>query len=293
MVEVVAQMRLDALTVEASRCLADAGIPHLLLKGPTTAQWLYDPPRLYRDVDLLIQAKDARAATDSLRLAGIAAPVAGAMGEEAHHSQLLTTPHGLELDLHVALPSAPLPTPADEQQLWSAIAAQIKPFTVQGFDVPAFGFPGRCVVIALHSLSALADSQAVEDLDRARRLAGNDVWAQALVLAAELGVERRVQSALDFADNGHDPEALPLENRLLVRGASGAYQLQRLAHLPLPQLPCRVWAEIFPSPGFMRYGHPEFTSQRDLARAYLVRLLRLTRKLPSQLVILFRELRKG
>ena len=48
------QIRLDLLAVAASAALAADGVPNALLKGPTTARWLYDPPRPYRDVDLLV-----------------------------------------------------------------------------------------------------------------------------------------------------------------------------------------------------------------------------------------------
>src|SRR5688500_1357109 len=60
---------IDKVTVEVARALHAAGIPHLLLKGPAIAGWLYDRTevRAYGDTDLLIPHECWEAATGVLQ----------------------------------------------------------------------------------------------------------------------------------------------------------------------------------------------------------------------------------
>ncbi|MHA3704649.1 nucleotidyltransferase family protein, partial [Jatrophihabitans sp. YIM 134969] len=169
------QLRLDLLAVEASRVLSRADVPHALLKGPTTALWLYDEPRAYRDVDLLVPTSRAVRAAAVLADAGVAHPAAGRWGEEAEHSRLLVSPHGDELDLHVALPG----TAPDGDRLWTALAPHVVPFPVPDTGVvPALDTPARVLVLALHALAAGPhETTPADDLRRARAQAPASDWA--------------------------------------------------------------------------------------------------------------------
>ena len=53
---VMRKMRMDLAIAEVVEALREAGIPCILLKGPSTARWLYDPGELrtYIDIDLLV-----------------------------------------------------------------------------------------------------------------------------------------------------------------------------------------------------------------------------------------------
>src|ERR1700749_375013 len=99
------RLRLDLLSVQACDALAVAGIPHVLLKGPSTALWLYDPPRSYNDVDLMVPLSRVIEAAHALEAAGVASASAGRVGEEAEHSYLLISPEGFEVDVHISLPT--------------------------------------------------------------------------------------------------------------------------------------------------------------------------------------------
>ena len=152
------QMRLDLLAVRASRALAQASVPHALIKGPTTARWLYDPPRSYRDVDILVPRSRAEDAVNTLVTADVAHPRAGGLGEEASHSHLLISPPGFELDLHVTLPSLSSPPDGAPDHMWRILSAHLEPFDIDGADVPSLDAPARYLVLALHCLASPGES---------------------------------------------------------------------------------------------------------------------------------------
>lgn len=278
---VVQQMRLDRLAVQASQCLAAAGVPHVLLKGPTTARWLYDRLRPYNDVDLLVPPESAKRAVLALADAGIARPAAGLLGEEASHSWLLVSADGFEVDLHVTLPM--LGTSAMRARSgWALMAERVVDFELDGFSVPALDEAGRCLVVALHALGNRgADEKSLEDLRRARTMASEATWEKARTLSAELGVQPLLDAGLTLVEAGALPEDLPLDVRLRLEGRGGSFQLERLLGLaPREKVPA-LWRELFPSAGFMRYRQPALASRLALAAAYTVRLWRIARALPG------------
>jgi len=282
---VVQQMRLDELALEASSCLQLAGVPHVLLKGPTTARWLYSPPRPYVDVDLLLPLTAVPSAVHVLEAAGIASASAGRVGETASHSLLMHTPGGLELDLHVTLPMLP---PAyggqDRDRVWLVLADHHEPFLLEGRPVPALDAPGRCLVLALHALgNGFRGAQSLEDLRRSRTLADRDTWSAAEDLAARLGVLPLLQAGITLVEPGPLPAGLPPDVRMRLEG-HGAYifQLERLANAPRRELPRLVLRELCPSPGFMRHDDPARTqTSTALLLAYLRRWRTLSGELPG------------
>ena len=66
--------------------------------------WLYDPPRPYRYVDLLVPATRLRESVAVIERVGLAAASAGRVGEEAAHSLVMISRDSFELDLHLTLP---------------------------------------------------------------------------------------------------------------------------------------------------------------------------------------------
>ena len=93
------RLELDLLAVAACESLERAGIPHVLIKGPSTSLWLYDPPRPYHDVDLLVPSSYLAAAATALREDGIAGGALGATGAEGSHSHTLTTARSYEVEI--------------------------------------------------------------------------------------------------------------------------------------------------------------------------------------------------
>lgn len=276
LVREVQRLVLDVLAADVSGCLERAGIPHALLKGPSTANWLYDPPRGYVDVDVLVplsRVSEVRGALESERLAYAHA---GGIGEEAQHSLLMLSPTGIEVDLHISLPAMP---PAGDG-VWEVLAPHVEILDLGFGTVPALDEPARCLVLALHALGNLPNSQAAEDLRRALAVTTRDHWHEALELARALKVEDLFLAGLSAGDG--NSSVVSRRAYLYVTGApSEALALQRFRDADLRDLPKLLWREIFPTVGFMRYAHSQAEGQAALARMYLVRWRKIGANLPS------------
>lgn len=126
---VVHNMRVDLLTRNVSTAFAAAGIPHVLLEGPTTSSWLYEPPRAYADVDILLRLADMEKSRRVVTDRGLATVMGGGVGEEASHSLVMQAPSGIELDLHLALPMLKADT-ADT--VWAVLQQHVVDFDIDG-----------------------------------------------------------------------------------------------------------------------------------------------------------------
>lgn len=278
---VVRQLKLDHLAITASKALSARAVPHALLKGATTSHWLYDPPREYRDVDLLVPGSQLDAAVTVLVEAAVVSAVHGRLGEEGDHSLVLVSAMGAELDLHVALPSL-TPEPGSDA-LWDALQPHVEPFDIDGRAVPALDLTARCVVLALHVVASGRHSEQVrEDFRRARRAVGYEDWAAARGLAGRLGVSAHFDGAEALVD-GVPLDAVPAEVRLRLSGGSAsAIQLSRLRTLPLHRVPGALWREAFPSKAFLARMFPAVAAgDMSLTKARVLRLGRLLRSVPQ------------
>ncbi len=276
-VEVEAErLRLDVLAVQLSESLTRSGVPHVLLKGPSTATWLYDPPRRYQDVDLLVPLSQVERAADVLALAGLATSRSGELGEEAPHSWLLHSREGFEVDLHISLPAMP----ADGDRLWRALEPHHQLLTLDVGDVPALDEVGRCLVLSLHCLMTPI-GKPLEDLRRAHRAVDGETWAEVDALADDLGVRDLVLAGLSRI--GDATPALSRRARLHLGDApEAAFGLERLARARRRDLPQLVWQELIPSRGFMAHDlRLSDLRGRALAAAHLRRWRRLARQLPA------------
>ncbi|WP_158221161.1 nucleotidyltransferase family protein [Kineosporia sp. R_H_3] len=283
------QLRLDQVALRAIGALSDAAVPHALIKGVTTATWLYDPPRDYRDVDLLVPASRLGEAVNALVSNGVVVPVHGAPGEEAPHSLVLTTPRGAEVDLHVGLPA--LPPVGRSDRLWEVLASHISSFEVGGRLVPALDVPARCVVLALHAVaSGHLSAQVREDFRRAREVVTPGEWGSALALASELGVTDYVTGAILVTD-GVTAGGLEASVSLQIEGASpSAIQLERVLRLSPPAAFRMVAAELFPSRLMISRMFPDGAGRRA---SYLRGSLRRLRFLAARLPGAVREVRRA
>ena len=274
-------LRVDQVALRASGCLTDAAIPHALIKGPTTSLWLYDPPRAYADVDLLVPQSRLLDAVEALRSAGIADGRAVGSWQEVSHSVELRDALGFEIDLHRSLPS--LPGVGDA--VWTALAPHLVDFDLGAGRLPAFDEVGRCLTIAFHALSGGGDlSRRWDDLRLAYARADVVAWAEARTLAASLGAEDLFDAALTRVDV-EPAEPLTRRARLAMADADAeVIALDRLATTPWRQVPASVLRELWPTTEFIRTSYPELSTRRaGVARARLVRWGRLVRMLPGAL----------
>lgn len=286
---VIQQMRLDALAVDVHHVLNGAGIDHIFLKGPTTARWLYDPPRSYVDVDVLVAPDSVARAAQALEQDGLAVAAFGAAGEEASHSLLLRGPHNQEVDLHIALP---LVSSAAAHEMWPRLLTLVEDFELDGALLPALKPAARGVLLALHALgSGSSSSQPREDLARAVSL-GPAFWREVEETASQLGLLPYVQAAASGTTSSFSK--LPLDAFLLATGSSaGAYQLARLRSAPKRRLPMLLFREALPTKGFMRsYADSQLESRTELFLAYATRWRRLGRALRMD-IRLYRAARRA
>lgn len=275
------RLRLDLLAVAVSDRLTGGGVPHALIKGPSTANWLWTPPRRYRDVDVLVPLSRLDDAVATLAADGLATAAAGRVGEEAEHSLLLHSQDGFEIDLHISLPAVP----PDGDRVWTALADHVVDLDLGVGTLRALDEPGRCLVLALHALAnPRVDSQPVDDLRRARAAAAPASWVVARRLAATSGVVALFEAGLSTVDAAATGPGTP-RARLYVAGAPGsALGLQRLSEQRRRDLPRAIGREIVPSSGFMSHADPDLAAGRiTLPRAHLRRWRRLLAGLPAAL----------
>ena len=259
---VAGQLRLDALAVESCRVLAAQGLPHVLLKGPSTARWLYDPPRSYRDVDLLVPIDRLDEAVAVLTERNVVRPTHSRFGEESPQSVVLVGTVGGELDLHVALPTME-PTQASFARTWGVLSSHVVSEDLDGHQIPMLDYAGRCLVLALHAVASVASPQTREDLRLARQHAAADDWLSAASMAEHLGVTNEFEVGLTLVDEQSPAAVLSPKLRLILSGAPApALGLERLTRAPWSQRPGLLWREAFPSKAFMRRVDPRLRDHR-------------------------------
>jgi hypothetical protein len=283
------RLRLDLLAVEISKSFTAAVIPHVLIKGPSTSLWLYDPPRPYNDVDVLVPATRVVEAAAVLARAGIADGDLGGTGLEASHSHTLHSAEGYEVDLHTSLPTVPA---REDDAVWDTLSSHLVPLDLGVGTVPSLDEPARCLAIALHAVSgANRLEQRVGDLQRAEAQASSAIWAQARELAIAIG-------AADLFDAGRrrtheNPSTAGMSPRAYLEFTNAspeAMSLDRLMSTPRRGLPKALWRELWPTKAFLREHYPTLTERPwGALRTRMARALDLSKRIPD----IFREVRQG
>jgi hypothetical protein len=274
------QLRLDDLAVRVCALLEANGVPHVLIKGPTTTAWLYPEGRRYSDVDVLVPVSQHARAAVALTRSGLATQRSGRVGEQAPHSLVLHSREGFEIDLHRSLPSVPV-RPGDG--VWDALHEHVTALQLDLGVVKALDVPGRCLVLALHAVHAGREEAApIEDLRRARAAAETADWIAAEALAEQLQAGDLLRAGLLLVD-APGGRADTRRARLRVDGApSLALSWQALLELPWHRRPFAFAREGVPSAAFLRATYPESASRRfGLLRAYLRRCADLLGQVPG------------
>jgi hypothetical protein len=284
LVSVALQMQLDALARDVTQLLSSLRIPHVFLKGPSTADWLYDPPRSYRDVDLLVPRSRLQQVAKAIETQGLAKASAGRYGESASHSLVMLSPNGLELDLHATLPMVSPDHHNVSDYLWNVLGGHVEPMVHEGITLPVLDIPARCLVLSLHALaSGFGSDQPREDLVRALHTAQQEDWRQARDLAKRLHVRRIFDEGLSVARPDERPGQLTVDGFLKWVNAPGAaFGLQRLAAAPWREKPGLALREMFPSKDFVQHAYPRVAAKPlGTTRAYLTRWRRIAVEMPA------------
>jgi Uncharacterised nucleotidyltransferase len=175
----------DQVAVDVAGRLRGAGVPALLLKGASFADWLYpDGTRVYVDVDLFVP-RDRVEASEALLSElgyGLQASPEDMPADRPIASHWGGPDGGAPIDLHWALPEAG----GDPSVQWTELARATDRLTLAGGEVETLGEAGRCLLVALHGVRHADLPRPAEDLARALRVADLDTWREAADLARRI-----------------------------------------------------------------------------------------------------------
>ena len=196
----------DAAGAEVIAGLRAAGLDSILLKGATTAQWLYeDEPRPYVDADILVDPGRVLEAAGILEQLGFR-PVEQHVSEHGHPWR--RSSDGAEVDLHVSIWGPHLPPGA----LWDELLRSTQAAQIGSVQVRVLTLPARALHVVLHALQHEGRSpKALEDLRRVIQRAPLEVWLEAERLADRLHALSELGDGLLLDPSGRALlDALPL-----------------------------------------------------------------------------------
>jgi hypothetical protein len=286
----MSNLLVDRTTCRVSSAFEAAGIRHVVLKGPTFADWLYEAAevRPYNDSDFLVAHRAWQRAVDVLQQLGFRDRLA-AMDHprmESLHSYPWGTDDSADadVDLHATLDGLTV----DPDEVWEVLSAETVPHRVGRREVWALSTAARALHIALHAAQHRV-GHPLEDLERALERTPETTWACAAALADRLGGRAAFGSGLCTLPAGQE-----LARRLGVEDATSTATRLRAAQVPLaeglrellttPSLRGRlglIRREVLPSPAFLRWWSPLAHYGRiGLLAAYAWRPLYLLSRLP-------------
>jgi hypothetical protein len=210
--------RLDATAAELMAAFDETGVPALLLKGPVLARVLYAPdkPRVYVDVDILVEPAALERARAALRERG-ASMVGGTLHGEAW--MLGET----MVDLHWQLPL----TDAPPQAAWRALYAAHQVIDLERRRVATLNRPALGLHIAIHAAQhGSGHAAGLRDLEVALERWSADVWRHSAWLAHEIRATEAFAAGLQQVPAGQE-----------VARALGLPELSQLGWLPLQERP--------------------------------------------------------
>jgi hypothetical protein len=280
----------DAVTAEVTQALGEAGVPSLLLKGPSIAEWLFeDGSRSYTDSDLLVDPARIDEARVVLERLGFT-PAFGGLA----HPGMNSPPSApwvrgpFSVDLHETLPGAR----AARNRVWDLLSWESVELEVGGRPVRALSERARLVHIALHAAHhGPGVAQPLRDLEQALKRVGAVGWSRASELSHDMGAAEAFMNGLSLSEGGRrladelDMELAPSTAWILhtAGGAPVAEGLERLRTAQGVKQRAQILAhELVPSPDFMRWWSPlARRSRRGLAAAYLWRIIYLASRAPG------------
>jgi Uncharacterised nucleotidyltransferase len=270
------------------RAFETAGVPSILLKGPSIVRWLYPGhTRHYGDADLLVPPtarRDAERALESLGFEPILEQ-RKMPGWWQEHAVEWRRGKGLPaVDFHRTLTGVG----AADQRLWDVLCADTETMIVGGFPATVLSLPGRALHLASHTAQNGADKG---DLSLALVRAGEDTWIEAARLAAELEATPAFAAGLRLVPRGRAlaarlnlPPTRSVDVALRAAGAPAqALTLDRLARASGPrERMAIVCHKLLPPPTFMRHWSKRARrGHLGLLLAYGERLLWVMRTIPA------------
>jgi hypothetical protein len=166
--------------------------------------------------------------------------------------------------------------------------------TIGHCEVPVPAVPDRILLlIAAAARDGRHSLRAVDGVQRAMTRVDDAVWRAVVALAAELGALTVLRAGLEIAPGGEDfakglrLPASSLQWRVAASSSGNpAVQLARLVESTWRERLFLLGRELLPSPAFMRIEWPQARrGATGLLIAYLLRLIRLARRLPRDVRI--------
>jgi hypothetical protein len=288
----------DRLAVSVSGQFREAGIDHLVVKGPAIAHWLYGPDevRTYGDVDVLVRQPDWDRAVALLHRHGFDDAMAGMAHPrmESYASHPYRSVAG-DVDLHATFKGLT----ADMDAVWEAFSEGREVLRLPEGELEMPSEAARLMHVALHAAQHL-DGKAVDDLERALDQLSDDHWHAAAEVAAATGGMaaflsglRTVQAGRNLAMRLRFPDVHSVESLLHSSGVPLAEALHQLATEPGWRAKAALaWREAFPTSDFMRWSSTlARRGPLGLLAAYVRRQVYLASRLPGALRALRRARR--
>jgi Uncharacterised nucleotidyltransferase len=299
-------LRVDSVTREVVTAMRDAGIRTVLLKGPSTAAWLYggNAARPYGDSDLLVAPGSYRQAGDVLRELRFS-PVADLWHSDSQ--EWLRSSDASCVDLHRSL----IGVLAPPQTVWDELTSGTETLNVGGIEVEVLPIRARALHVALHAAQHGEEAgRPREDLTRALRSADERVWRQAADLARRIDAQPAFAAGLRLHPDGvrlAQRLKLSQEHRPHVALRAGpqipvAIALESLARERSMRARARLsFRSLVPPPLYMRRWSAKHMTRwpaavrgrpLGLAVAYLWRPIWILLRLPKAISV-WRRARRG
>jgi Uncharacterised nucleotidyltransferase len=198
--QLVASVMVEALAVRTADLLDAAGVTWRLTKGPALAHLDYRDPnlRVFGDVDIIVHPSSWVATLDMLARAGCKrelAELGPGFDQRFGKGATITTPEGLEVDLHRRLAigrfGVRLPT--------EALFAGVDHVTLAGRSVPTLDGPARLLHACYHAaLGGFRHLRAHRDVAQLLLVSGV-AWEATVEIASRHRVQAVVARAVDDA----------------------------------------------------------------------------------------------
>ena len=274
---------IDRQLAEFTTVLADAGVPSIVLKGPSIARWLYSDgaARPYIDGDVLVPMESVeRAEAVLLRLGFVHLPLDDLPYDKPWHGHAWARPHDdASIDLHRTLIGAGAPPP----RVWEVLSQHVQVEEVAGVEVSMLTTEGRALLVALHAAqNGPSNPKSLEDLRRALQVVTGEGWKAAYDIAERIDALPALAAGLSLHPQGVQlaaslglPAVLPIETILRASSArSVSLGLAWLFRLRGRDRLRFLYHKAFPPISFMRSWSPlAATGWAGLAVAYLWRPL--------------------
>jgi hypothetical protein len=277
----------DAAAAGVVKAFDRAGIPTILLKGPSIQTLLYPgESRGYGDIDLLVAPDNRTRAEQVLTELGFAQMPGGDTGW-GDHSLHWWRADGAQIDLHTTIWGVGV----TREALWARLCGRTSTLRLGDVEVPVLDPAAVAMHIALHTAQHSGHAKPMHDLERAVERLDIEVWWAARHEAEVLQATPAMALGLQMIPAGAElaerlqlvDESTPLEIGVTAAGGSPtAIGIARLAATPGTAARVRLGvSRLVPSQAYMRAIFPDTPPGRaGLLRAHARRWARIGRELP-------------